>query len=102
MDNQNLSAFNVRMQTPVGIRLGKVYVYRDDNRLNGQFHILKHNEPFQGIIDNEGNCEISGKIITLMRTINYVATGKITSDSLTLSITDDHYVLKITGTLCEL
>lgn len=68
------------------------------NAVSGQLDILRHREPFEGTIDSDGNCQINGKLITLMRTINYVATGQITSDSLSLSLIDGRHVLKITGT----
>ena len=62
------------------------------------WNILFEYRKVNTLCSGNGTEEIIGKIITLMRTINYVATGKITSDSLSLSITDDRYVLKITGT----
>ena len=75
-----------------------IYPGSFDPITNGHLDILKHSEPFEGTIDSDGNCKIFGKIITLMRTINYEATGKITPASLELSITDDRHVLKIIGT----
>lgn len=91
-------AYEVRMQTSVGIRLGQMIVYRDGDRLNGYFEILNHNEPFEGTVDSEGNCRLHGRIITLMKTINYEAKGKITMEGLNLSIADEKHVLEITGT----
>lgn len=98
MNEPTSTDYDVCMNTPIGNRSGHMTVLRSLDTVSGHLDILKHCEPFTGTIDPDGNCEIIGKIITLMRTINYVATGKITSDSLSLSITDDRYVLKITGT----
>ncbi|MGM9653508.1 MAG: hypothetical protein ACI3XP_07720 [Eubacteriales bacterium] len=94
-------AFDVRMRTPVGIRFGHMTVCRTLGRVRGHLDILNHCEPFDGTIDDGGNCKLSGRIITLMRTINYEATGTITPDSLELSITDDRHILKIIGTPCR-
>lgn len=101
MSEDNSLTFDVRMRTPIGIRLGHMTVCRNLDRVSGHLDILNHSEPFDGTIDTEGNCELFGKIVTLMRTISYEATGKITPDNLELSITDDRHILKITGTPCR-
>lgn len=101
MNQEHALNFDIRMRTPIGIRLGHMTVCRSLGRISGQLDILKHSEPFEGTIDDEGNCEMSGKIITLMRTINYKANGKITPDSLMLSIMDGRHILEITGTPCR-
>lgn len=97
MEQEQALHFDIRMRTPIGIRLGHMTVCRNLGRISGQLDILKHSEPFEGTIDEEGNCEMFGKIITLMRTINYKAEGKITPDSMVLSIIDGRHVLEITG-----
>lgn len=100
-NKDNSLDFNVCMNTPIGVRVGHMTVLRILDTVTGHLDILKHSEPFEGTIDSDGNCKIFGKIITLMRTINYEATGKITPDSLELSITDDRHILKIIGTPCR-
>ncbi|MDD6211557.1 MAG: hypothetical protein PUB22_00155 [Clostridiales bacterium] len=98
MSENNHWAFDVQMKTSIGPRFGHMTVYRNCDRLSGILEILNHREPFEGFIDEEGHCHLSGRIITLVRTIDYKATGKITPDNLELSIIDDRYVLKIYGT----
>lgn len=100
-NEDNSLAFDVHMNTPIGVRLGHMTVLLNLDTVSGHLDILKHREPFEGTIDSDGNCKISGKIITLMRTISYEATGKITPDGLELSITDDRHILKIIGTPCR-
>lgn len=102
MNEQYSADYDVRMRTPVGIRLGHMTVCRNLGKVSGFLDILNHSEPFEGIIDHDGNCELSGKMITLMRTIRYVATGRITPDSLTLSVRDERNVFEMTGTPCHL
>ena len=98
MNELNSTEYDIRMKTPVGIRLGHMTVRRCVDALSGYLDILRHSEPFEGTIDSDGNCKLFGKMITLMRTVNYEATGKITPDSLSLSFIDGRHVLKITGT----
>lgn len=92
--------YDICMHTPIGVRKGHMTVQCCLDSVSGHLDILKHRKPFAGTIDSDGNCKIAGQIITLMRTINYVATGKISSDSLSLSLIDGRHVLKITGTAC--
>jgi hypothetical protein len=93
--------YSIVIQTPLGKKNGMLTASISGNLLRGWLYVLQHKEPFEGTIDAEGNCELCGKIITLMRTINYKATGKITPDSLKLSITDNRHVLEIIGTPCR-
>lgn len=93
--------YDIRLRTPVGIRLGHMTVRRQRNTVSGSLNILKHTEPFEGTIDTEGNCKLFGKMITLIRTVSYEAVGTITPDSLMLSIVDGRHVLNITGTVCQ-
>lgn len=94
--------YNICMKTPIGVRLGQMTVMCNSNTVSGYLDILKHSEPFEGTIDSDGNCKIFGKIITLMRTINYEARGKITPNRLELFIADDRHILEIVGTPCKL
>ena len=98
MNEKYFISYNIRMRTPIGIRFGHMAVYKNYGKLSGYLDILRHIEPFEGTVDEEGNCELYGKIITLVRTISYAATGKITPDGLKLLINDENHVLEITGT----
>lgn len=98
MSESFFTTYNIRMRTSIGIRLGHMTVCRTEGTIHGSLDILRHSEPFAGTVDADGNCRINGKIVTLMRTIDYAATGRITPNSLILSFTDDRHVLEITGT----
>lgn len=78
--------YNICMHTPMGKRYGSMSIQANDNQISGFLSLLQHKEPFYGTIDENGLCEFTGKIITLMRTIAYVATGTITECSLNLSL----------------
>ncbi|MGM9624966.1 MAG: hypothetical protein ACI3XM_04575 [Eubacteriales bacterium] len=91
--------YDVRMHTPLGDRLGEMTVLRDNDRLSGSLSILGHNEPFVGVVDAYGNCALSGKIITLMRTIRFAAAGKMTENGFTLSIPDGNHILNLIATV---
>ena len=45
----------------------------------------------------EGYCKFAGHIVTLMRKIEYVAFGKISSESICLSLQEERGTYQITG-----
>ncbi|MEA4912381.1 MAG: hypothetical protein VB092_07230 [Oscillospiraceae bacterium] len=98
MTNGQTQTYEIRMDTQIGPRFGRLTVLTRVEKLSGYLDILRHTEPFEGTIDGNGNCEFAGKIVTLIRTVSYIATGTITPDALCLSLTGDKSIFKITGT----
>lgn len=93
--------FDIIMQTQLGKRFGKMSAEVNDRSLNGTLSIFDHSEPFFGMIDEDGNCKINGKIITLMRTIEYVATGIISAQTVNLIMQGERNVFQIDGVSCS-
>lgn len=82
------SVYDVRLGTPVGKRKGIMTVHIDGGRVYGVLDILGHSESFDGSISREGSCIITGIVKTLMRTVNYIASGFIKDSELSLTVTD--------------
>lgn len=89
--------FNICMDTPIGKRYGTMSVKKQDNILDGFLDILCEKEHFCGEIDTAGNCRIIGKIVTLMRTMAYKASGKITPEGVCLSLISGEFKYSLTG-----
>lgn len=94
--------YKVCLQTPIGSRYGIMNVKKEGTKIYGLLDVLRHSEPFSGTISEDGSCEITGKIVTLMRQFTYNATGKILDGRLNLSIATGHYTFKMTGCIAEL
>lgn len=92
--------YSVFMKTPLGRKHGYMTTSITENQLNGWLDILNHKEPFQGTIDEAGNCTISGVFITLMRKVSFVATGTITESSVNLQVQGERNVFELKGTSC--
>ncbi|MGN1129956.1 MAG: hypothetical protein ACI4Q8_01295 [Ruminococcus sp.] len=92
--------YDIVMQTQLGERFGTIWAEAKDNRLMGMLSIFGHCEPFCGVIDKDGNCEIKGKIITLMRTIEYAAYGIMNFQTVNLIVHGERNVLKLNGVAC--
>lgn len=101
MNEQAVINYDVRLRTPIGLKKGQMTVTRNKGRISGTLDVLKHKEDFGGTIDEEGNCELSGKMVTLMQTINYDATGVMTDDRVELLLIDGCRVFEIKGEACK-
>lgn len=87
----------ILMKTPMGDRKRTMDVQIEQNKATGHLDILKHAEPFDGSVDANGYCRITGKLVTLMQTIPYTATGRMLPDSLHLSLQGGRNTFHITG-----
>ncbi|MGN1203938.1 MAG: hypothetical protein ACI4SA_02670 [Lachnospiraceae bacterium] len=89
--------YNIVMDTPVGSRYGTIRLNSAENHIHGTMDLLGHSEPFDGTMDGNGNCTLNGRLITLMRTIEYTAIGKITEMAIELSLQGERNIFRITG-----
>lgn len=85
------------MNTPIGSRYGTINLILKDNCISGTLNLLEHSEPLSGSIDSDGNCKIYGNLITLMRTIEYTAIGRVSEKAIELSLQGERNIFKITG-----
>lgn len=97
-ENETL-IFDIRMQTPIGIKIGKMSITNEKGVLSGCLDILKKATPFSGTVFPDGSCNIRGDIVTLMKTVKYTASGVIESDSLSLEVLCGKNKFYITGNL---
>lgn len=89
--------YNVVMRTPIGAKHGTMAVTVEDGRIRGMLDILKKANPFAGTIDTAGKCRLHGELTTLMRTIPYDATGRVTEESLQLALQGAQETFELTG-----
>lgn len=92
--------YTIYMQTPLGKKEGTLLAERNGQELSGWLDILKHREPFEGTVDKDGNCRISGEFVTLIRRVAYSATGQISDTAICLKIKDDRNVFELSGVAC--
>lgn len=89
--------YTIFMHTPLGKRHGTMTVKTTGNSLSGTINILERCEPFEGTVDKSGNCRITGRLVTLMRSITYSAVGTISNDAIYLLLQGDRNVFEISG-----
>lgn len=90
--------YDVRMRTSIGSRYGMMSVSIENSKISGTLVILNKSNPFSGNIDENGDCHIQGKVTTLMRTIPYHATGRITKEKMDLRLESEQEVFDLCGT----
>ncbi|MGN0660314.1 MAG: hypothetical protein ACI4JX_01195 [Oscillospiraceae bacterium] len=93
--------YSIMMKTPLGSKYGVLGATVSENALSGWLDVLGHREPFEGTIDSTGNCSIKGTLVTLMSTVHFIATGKLTASGVSLQICCGHNVFELTGVSCS-
>lgn len=92
--------YMIYMQTPLGERKGTLLAEINGQKVNGWLDILKHREPFEGNVDGNGNCRISGELVTLISRIPYVATGQISDSAIHLEVKGERSTFELSGVSC--
>lgn len=94
-------SYDIVMQTSIGKRYGTMTVEWEGEQISGLMEILGHSETFHGQIDETGNCRIEGRMISLTRTIPYIAVGKIIPSMLQLSLRGERNIFEVAGVPCK-
>ena len=94
-------SYDIVMQTSIGKRYGTMTVEWEGKQISGLMEIFGHSETFHGQIDETGNCRIAGRMISLTRTIPYIAVGKIIPSMLQLSLRGERNIFEVAGVPCK-
>lgn len=89
--------YNISFHTPIGMKQGVMFVMFEENHIKGKMELLQQQVPFSGNIKENGDCQIRGYIKSLMRTIEYIATGKITKNKVFLNLKGGKHTFTISG-----
>lgn len=94
-----MKIYDVLMNTPLGKRKGELKAKIENGKLTGFLSLFGHTEPIEGTVDENGNCSLKGKFITLMQSVEFTADGTIDWDTLRLAIKGDCGYYEIIGQL---
>jgi len=87
----------IELEAPIGIKHGKITAEIDGSEIAGILNVMNADNSFTGTIDENGCCKIVGSVRSLLYTLNYIATGMVTKEFISLALKTDKYILKITG-----
>lgn len=93
-----VSLHQIVMHTPLGQKQGQLQLEVQENKVFGYLNILGHTQPIHGRIEADGSCRLEGHIVTLMRTVPFIADGWVTDDAVSLTLRGDRNVFWIKGT----
>lgn len=92
-----MTQYSVLLHTPLGQRSGTLEIRFNGSQSVGILHILNRSEPISGRIGDDGSCCFQGQLVTLTRTIPFQAEGRITKETVDLSLTGNTGCYRLTG-----
>ena len=90
--------YDVTLKTQLGMKNGIMRLCIERGKIYGYLDILQHSEPFDGKISLTGDCTLHGSFKTLMRSIEYIATGRIDRNNVQLLLQNGDERFVMTGT----
>ena len=93
-------AYRIKMKTPLGEKHGTMLMNINEGTVHGHINIFGNKGSFMGEIHKDGTCRLCGRIITLIRTIEYVADGKAQEETIILTLKGERNTFYISGLAC--
>lgn len=81
-----MKEYSITLGTPIGKRSGTMTVDIHEGKVSGSLQLLRNTESFSGVIDGQGNCEIDGTLVTLLRAVPYHAVGRISKTEIRMEM----------------
>ena len=94
-----MNVYDILLSTSLGKKQGELSTQIENGKIRGYLSLLGHTEPINGEIDENGNCTLAGKLVTLLNTIPFTASGTIRNNSLRLRINGKRGFYEMLGTL---
>lgn len=82
-----MKSYDVLLHTPIGKRKGEMKVKIENGKLIGFLSLFGNTEPIEGSVEDNGDCVLRGRFITLLKPVDFTAVGTIRQDDL-------HFILK--------
>ncbi len=93
--------YDVVMQTQLGNRIGKLSVSKKQKKVKGFLYILGYNNSLTGRVEENGMYELTGELVTLARTIPFLAEGYVDEKSVNLTLHCPNNTFYIAGKAIE-
>ncbi len=90
--------YDVVMETQLGNRKGTLCVRRKQEEIKGCLNILGHKNPVVGTVAEDGTYALKGELITLVRTIPFLAQGYADEKAVRLTLHCPNNIFYMTGT----
>lgn len=78
--------YHLVLHTDIGERIGKMVVSVTESKLKGTIYMFGKENSFDGTIDSNGSCRISGTLTTLKNKVNFIANGYMKPSDMLLTL----------------
>lgn len=89
--------YAIFVETPLGIRTGKMIVEVAGGKVSGRLEILGRTEQFEGAFQKDGKVEIKGNLSLATRRMQYKGTGILDEEHVELELEGDRNRLTLRG-----
>lgn len=86
-----------QVNTPMGVIDGKIALKTVGQKVEGNLQLMGMNGNFQGIKKGENICEFSGKLNTILGSIQYNVIGELIGEDLKITATTNKGEFKLIG-----
>ncbi|MGN1192489.1 MAG: hypothetical protein ACI4S0_07425 [Dorea sp.] len=90
--------YDIMLETQLGDKSGELMFQIDGNSIEGVCTVLGFSVPCRGMIDQKGNCTLTGQIKTFMTTYDYIGAGYVDHDRVDLVLNSGKKRFYLTGT----
>lgn len=91
--------YDIIMKTPIGKRKGRILVQISGREIEGYLELFGRKEPMAGEIEEDGECSLTGNMVTLMQTIPYLASGYMDEKEIVLIFQTKQQKFQVQGEL---
>lgn len=95
-------SYKIIMDTQLGSKYGTMLLKIEDNKIEGNMCILANEELIHGEMLGNGMCRLRGRIVTLMRTVEYTAEGYLDDKKIDLILHGERNNFHISGIVSQL
>lgn len=89
--------YSITLQAPIGKRSGEMTFWMESGTVKGQLHLLQKMMEFEGNVEADGSLAVTGELITLMRKVPYFAEGRMSRDTIRMTLHAGHSTYELTG-----
>lgn len=89
--------YKICLSVPLGARDGKLYLRETNGKADGWLEVMNHRNPLNGTVSEDGNVVLYGEIGTLVDTVFYMATGRLSEKTIQLNLKTVSGIYSISG-----
>ena len=78
--------YRICLSAPLGRRDGSMVIRERNGKIDGWLNVMNERNRFSGTVSTDGQLKLSGMLRTLLSTVQYTATGKVSGRNIMLNL----------------